>query len=42
MTTLTHAPGGPLTDAERQAIHRRTLIVVVVSQVFGGAGLAAG
>ncbi len=26
----------------RQALYRRTLIVVVVSQVFGGAGLAAG
>ncbi len=27
---------------ERLALHRRTLAVVVVSQVFGGAGLAAG
>jgi MFS family permease len=27
---------------ERQALYRRTLTVVVVSQVFGGAGLAAG
>lgn len=26
----------------RQALYRRTLVVVVVSQVFGGAGLAAG
>ncbi len=26
----------------RRALHRRTLVVVVVSQVFGGAGLAAG
>ncbi|GAB2869037.1 MFS transporter [Nocardioides pacificus] len=28
--------------AAREALHRRTLRVVVVSQVFGGAGLAAG
>jgi MFS family permease len=42
MITISRAPGVPLTDAERQAIHRRTLVVVVVSQVFGGAGLAAG
>jgi MFS family permease len=42
MTAISRAPGVPLTDAERQAIHRRTLVVVVVSQVFGGAGLAAG
>jgi MFS family permease len=27
---------------DRRALHRRTLVVVVVSQVFGGAGLAAG
>src|SRR6187551_2984731 len=26
----------------RQALYRRTLTVVVISQVFGGAGLAAG
>ena len=32
----------PLTPEERQALHRRSLAVVVVSQVFGGAGLAAG
>jgi MFS family permease len=31
-----------LATAERQALHRRSLTVVAVSQVFGGAGLAAG
>lgn len=30
------------TTQELQAVHRRSLAVVVVSQVFGGAGLAAG
>lgn len=29
-------------EVDRSALYRRTLIVVVVSQVFGGAGLAAG
>lgn len=29
-------------DVDRSALYRRTLIVVVFSQVFGGAGLAAG
>ncbi len=31
-----------LTTAQRQALYRRSLTVVVISQVFGGAGLAAG
>ncbi|WP_250036332.1 MFS transporter [Paractinoplanes maris] len=31
-----------LTDEDRHALYRRSLVVVVVSQVFGGAGLAAG
>ncbi|WP_121257137.1 MFS transporter [Nocardioides ferulae] len=31
-----------LTEAEQHALYRRSLAVVVVSQVFGGAGLAAG
>lgn len=30
------------TDAARHRLHRKVLVVVVVSQVFGGAGLAAG
>ncbi len=34
--------GRPLTPARRQSLHRRSLAVVAVSQVFGGAGLAAG
>src|SRR5688572_429623 len=34
---------GPEYSAEQQhAIYRRSLTVVVISQVFGGAGLAAG
>lgn len=32
----------PITDAERERVQRRTLSVVVLSQVLGGAGLAAG
>ena len=31
-----------LTQDDRHALHRRSLTVVVVSQIFGGAGLAAG
>lgn len=31
-----------LTPAEQESLHRRTLRVVIASQVFGGAGLAAG
>lgn len=31
-----------ITPAEQQRIHRRTLTTVVISQAFGGAGLAAG
>lgn len=31
-----------ITPQQRQQLHRRTLITVVVSQAFGGAGLAAG
>ena len=31
-----------LTEDDRRALHRRSLTVVVVSQIFGGAGLAAG
>jgi len=34
--------GAGLDQARRTALYRRTLAVVVVSQVFGGAGLAAG
>ncbi len=37
--TRTELPG---TSQGRQALHRRTLIVVMASQVFSGAGLAAG
>lgn len=29
-------------DAEREKLHKRTLTVVIMSQIFGGAGLAAG
>ncbi|WP_248283161.1 MFS transporter [Cryobacterium arcticum] len=36
------AAGGVSADAERARVQRRTLIVVVMSQVLGGAGLAAG
>lgn len=32
----------PATPDERRAVYRRSLTVVVISQVFGGAGLAAG
>ena len=32
----------PLSDGARQALYRRSLAVVVASQVLGGAGLAAG
>ena len=35
-------PIAPLTTDQREALYRRTLIVVVFSQIFGGAGLAAG
>ncbi len=35
-------PPGPPGDGERRLIQRRTLVVVVISQVLGGAGLAAG
>lgn len=32
-----------LDDPEKKAwLYRRTLLVVVISQIFGGAGLAAG
>ncbi|MDQ1531822.1 MAG: hypothetical protein QOE37_1927 [Microbacteriaceae bacterium] len=34
-------PTGPV-GAERQRLYRRTLAVVIASQLFGGAGLAAG
>ncbi|MDP9819410.1 MFS transporter [Spirilliplanes yamanashiensis] len=40
--TTTPAAEQPLTEQAVRALHRRTLTVVVVSQVFGGAGLAAG
>ncbi|MDG0809191.1 MFS transporter [Cohnella rhizosphaerae] len=30
------------TQAERRAIHKRTLVIVVIAQLFGGAGLASG
>ncbi|MET0955860.1 MAG: MFS transporter, partial [Cryobacterium sp.] len=36
------AAGGVNADDERARVQRRTLIVVVMSQVLGGAGLAAG
>ena len=35
-------PGETITPQQRQRLHRRTLVTVVVSQAFGGAGLAAG
>lgn len=38
MTTL----GNHITDERRQQLHRRTLTIVLLSQAFGGAGLAAG
>lgn len=38
MTTLYE----PITEAQRQQLHRRTLTTVLFSQAFGGAGLAAG
>ncbi|MDI4649134.1 MFS transporter [Cohnella hashimotonis] len=30
------------TQAQRRAIHKRTLVIVVIAQLFGGAGLASG
>ena len=38
MTTLLKT----ITDEQRQQLHRRTLTIVLLSQAFGGAGLAAG
>lgn len=38
MTTLVNH----ITDERRQQLHRRTLTIVLLSQAFGGAGLAAG
>jgi MFS family permease len=38
----TPQPAGVLDEVGRRALQRRCLTVVVVSQVFGGAGLAAG
>src|SRR5680860_1553731 len=40
--TSTSLPEAVHSPRARQALYRRTLTVVVVSQVFGGAGLAAG
>ena len=40
-TSPATAPAGP-DDTARRALQRRSLTVVVISQVFGGAGLAAG
>lgn len=31
-----------LSPERRYALYRRTLVVVIISQIFGGAGLAAG
>ncbi|MCM4076579.1 MFS transporter [Paractinoplanes hotanensis] len=42
MPSAPSATDPSLTDEARHALYRRSLIVVVVSQVFGGAGLAAG
>ena len=43
MSSMTATPDTiDLTPAEQEALHRRTLAVVIASQVFGGAGLAAG
>ena len=42
MTAIRQLPDAPLGDQARYALFRRSLIVVVVSQLFGGAGLAAG
>ena len=36
------AAQAPIPDAERARVHKRTLTVVILSQVLGGAGLAAG
>ncbi|MDN6411610.1 MAG: hypothetical protein L0K07_09580 [Yaniella sp.] len=38
MTTLLKS----ITEAQRQQLHRRTLTVVLLSQTFGGAGVADG
>jgi len=43
VTTTDHpATGDSRTVTDREALHRRTLVVLMVSQVFSGAGLAAG
>ena len=42
MTRETAGLDLPLSDGARQALYRRSLAVVVASQVLGGAGLAAG
>lgn len=43
MASLFARPAAPVDSAEaRHALYRRTLVVVVICQVFGGAGLAAG
>jgi len=36
------APQAVVSEEERARVHRRTLTVVIASQVLGGAGLAAG
>lgn len=41
-TTMQPATGARLSDDAIRALHRRTLRVVAMSQVLGGAGLAAG
>src|SRR3954463_3942565 len=44
-TSRARTPDGPMTPydaAARHALYRRSLAVVVCSQIFGGAGLAAG
>jgi len=42
MIAVDDPPDAPLTDEARHALFRRSLTVVVISQIFGGAGLAAG
>ena len=42
MTAVAQLPHAPLSDRARHTLFRRSLTVVVVSQLLGGAGLAAG
>lgn len=42
MPTFLSTPPATFTAADRQRLYRRSLVIVVISQLFGGAGLAAG